>query len=254
MIETERKRVFKAWGLSDRGLVRIRNEDSWNFLPTHRFAVLADGMGGHRAGDVAARAVVRHCCSSIQRLITPPKSQWDSLEDLSLVLRFVIKDTHKYVHRLAGSRSSWRGMGSTLCCLLFHEDSVIIGHVGDSRVYRFREGQLKRLTRDDTLARDLIDEGSIDEREARRCAERHILTQAVGIDFLIDPTLTVERVEPQDQYLLCSDGLTEHLADSTVQHILGLAKSPEQAVAELVEATIADGGLDNVTVVLVSPE
>lgn len=241
-------------GRTDRGLVRERNEDDWNCLLNEGFVVLADGMGGHRAGNIASREAVSRCCSSIERLMKVDQGCWNSLNDLCSVLRFVIKDASKHVWKMSRKESSCKGMGSTLCCLLFYREYVIRGHVGDSRIYRLREGVLERLTQDDTVVQKLVKEGELNEEDARKSSERHVLTQAIGVSPLITPTLAVDTFEPEDLYLLCSDGLTEHLSDEYMQSILQQEPDLDRATQRLIDAAKMQGGVDNVTAVVVQPE
>lgn len=244
---------IEVYGRSDRGLVRPRNEDCWGQVLEQNFVVLADGMGGHRAGDIAAQAAVDHCCLMVNRVLGSEQRQdWDSLDAMISVLRFVIKDVNKKVHSMGKKRPDWKGMGTTLCCLLFQDNDLIYAHIGDSRIYRFRQNRLEQLTRDHTMVRDLIDGGDLDEESAKKSNKRHILTQALGVGRLIDPSLGITTCKPGDRYVLCSDGLNEHLSNDEVADCLRRYDS-NAAVHRLVDEAKRRGGNDNITVVIAEP-
>ena len=253
LIETPSKPPF-VYGLTHQGLVRERNEDYWSHVPGHGFICLADGMGGHRAGDVAAEQAVKYSCDLVRNLLQNPNEQWDSPDAWISIMRYVFKETNKNVLRLAQSRSDWKGMGTTLCCLFFHGQQLYHGHIGDSRVYHWRKGSLQCLTRDHTLVRQRIEGGALDENSAKTSSERHILTQAIGVDALIDPSIDVMAFEEGDTFLICSDGLTEHLDDEELASVLANAECVEDAAHQLIETANSCGGTDNVTVVLAQAE
>lgn len=244
---------IRVHACSDPGLVRPRNEDRWGQLLEQNFVVLADGMGGHRAGHIAAQAAVDRCCELVEEVFGPERcGEWDSQEAIISVLRYVIKEVNKTVYSMGLREPEWKGMGTTLCCLFFQGKDLYYAHIGDSRIYRYRQGQLQQLTRDHTRVRDMIDEGNLDEDEARQSTQRHILTQAVGVGRLIDPSLGISTCQEGDRYLLCTDGLTEHLSNQDIACCLHAFDSDE-AVERLVEEAKLRGGNDNVTVVIAEP-
>lgn len=238
-----------AYGLSHRGLVRQNNEDVWSEVPAARFFVLADGMGGHLAGEVAAQEAVEILCSIIEN-----KYHEDTIPTAIVgakkVVRYAIEKANHHVFKMGRSHPDLRGMGTTICCLYFHDQGVIYGHVGDSRIYRFRNQLLEQITRDDSLLRDLLDQGQLSEQQVSDFQYKNIITKAIGTESAIHPAVHHSEVVVKDVYLMCSDGLTDLLDGEEIATILRAMKSLQGGAEELVEAAISKGGHDNITVVM----
>ncbi len=243
-----------ACGLSDIGLVRPRNEDVWGQLTALHFYVLADGMGGHVAGDIAAREAVDCALRTFTRVLGPEGQERDSVQEVMSVLRFVVKDANKHVFTMQKENAAITGMGTTLCCCCFYGDYVIYAHVGDSRIYRSRSGELVRLTQDHSLAQWLVDVDGWQEEDAVEAVGRHIVTKAIGIDPYVDPSLDVLKVTCGDRYLLCTDGLTDLVTDEEIEQLLAANPDNLKASQALINCAKERGGVDNITVVIITVE
>jgi protein phosphatase len=230
-------------GQTNIGRVRGNNEDSFALLPEVGLAVLADGMGGHAAGEVASRLAVDTVTHQLPiHLGALPAPQ---------ALAQAIVDANGVVFTTAAQDAACAGMGTTVVAALFAAETVYIAHVGDSRAYRLRAGRLERLTQDHTLAQEWLDLGSLSPEAARVSPYRNVLTSAVGTEAAVQPAVRTETASPGDLYLLCSDGLTDMLADARIEGLL-MAQRPHLALiaGHLISAANAAGGMDNITVVL----
>lgn len=241
----------EAIGLTDVGLVRQKNEDAWGFIPDMRTYLLADGMGGHRSGDVAARVAVEHLTELLRRLAESTITERDSLFEAGHRLRVAIEATNRYVYKLSKSEEALRGMGTTLCCLRVHDDGLVYAHVGDSRIYRMREGELDQLTEDHSLLRELVRAGQIREQHTADFVYKNIITKALGTEPVVEPSVEISDLLPRDIYLMCSDGLSDLLSKDAIEQILATGHSLEAKACALVDAAKKKGGYDNVTVVLI---
>lgn len=226
---------------SDRGRMRPRNEDAY-YTGEGVFAV-ADGMGGHLAGDVASATALLPVRSLDGRVFADAATAQAALLDAILA-------ANAAVVRKAANEPGLHGMGTTLTATIVEGRRLHVGHVGDSRAYLFRDGQLSQLTRDHTLVAHLIEEGQITAEEAAVHPQRSIITRAIGVDVDLEvDTLTIDLV-PGDQVLLCSDGLTGPVSDAAIAETLSSDAGSEMAVDRLVEQANEAGGPDNITVVL----
>jgi serine/threonine protein phosphatase PrpC len=236
-----------AYGLSDIGLIRQNNEDFWAQMPDEHFFVLADGMGGHQAGEVAAREAVENLCSIFKHLIT---SSDQSFETAQKIIYKAIRRVNEIVYQLGYQQQELKGMGTTLCCVLIHPDGLIYGHVGDSRIYRLQGNKLEQLTQDHSLLRELINLGQLDENRANEFLYKNIITRAIGTEPIVEPTIQTTSFSVGDIILMCTDGLTDLLSHDEIQKII--LSSEEQDIAKkLIKAAKQRGGHDNITVVVV---
>jgi protein phosphatase len=241
------------YGLTDVGHVRKNNEDVFLSLHEYGFFALADGMGGHNAGEVAAEEAVRFVGASIEELFVSNEREWN-IFDLSSFNKLCIENANSWVHHLGQKKKGHSGMGTTLCTLLFHERSLIYGHVGDSRIYRFRAGLLEQLTLDHSLTNQLIETGQVSKEKSQDLPYKNILTRAIGTQMDVEAEIHIAPVSPHDIYLMCSDGLTDQVSDDEITEILKAAGNIESATTRLVEKAKERGGLDNVTVVIVKTD
>ena len=244
---------MRAGGSSDPGQVREENQDVFALREELGLAVLADGMGGTRAGGVAAEIAVD---AALEHLASVRKNQTLDADSLSAA----IKQANSRVIGMSNAISSYRGMGTTLVTTaLIDESRGFIAHVGDSRAYRFREGELEQITRDHSLVQDWVDTGVISAAEARNAPNRNVITRAIGADRTVEPDVTEIEVVTGDLLLMCSDGLTGMLTDDQIAFTLQSAAQAAEAADEdltktasdLVDAANRAGGTDNITVVLV---
>jgi len=239
-----------SYGCTDIGLVRLNNEDVWGGIPEHHVYIIADGMGGHKAGEVAASQTVETLTAIIRRELESRKEKKPSDKEMRKILFEAIQEVNDAVHQLGNSSEDLRGMGSTLCCLCFRENDLVYAHVGDSRIYRLRKKKLKLLTKDHSLLREMLDLGQINENQALEFSHRNILTRAVGTEPYVEPTVHVGTIHDGDTYLLCTDGLTDLLTREEIEAILNEASTLEESAMQMISIANARGGHDNTTVVL----
>ncbi len=245
---------LKSSALSDVGLVRQNNEDVCGELPECRFYVIADGMGGHQAGEVAAKTAVDtllHIVKSgnAKHIFNSP------LADTFNFLKNAIELVNAAVFEKGKTSVQWKGMGTTLCFLFFHEQGLIYGHVGDSRIYRLRDHKLEQLTKDHSLIRELVEHGQLSERQiGDYYIYKNIITKAVGTEPSVEPTMKIAEIQPHDTYLLCTDGLTDLIPAPEIESILNFHTSLSEASATLIQAAKVRGAHDNVSVLLVNVE
>lgn len=230
-------------GRTDIGLKRKNNEDAFLEMIDRGVFAVADGIGGCAAGEIASRIFVETAREVFEQGI------YSDAETFALV---------QEVFRLANERilvntmefPEHRGMGCTAELIAFSGDRFIVGHVGDSRTYLFRDGELKRITRDHSLVQDQLEQGLITQEDAKRHRLRNVVLRAVGIDSPVALDLIKGRMLPGDISLLCSDGLTDMVDESLIREILSSAHGLNDKVEQLVESAKTAGGNDNITVVL----
>ncbi|MDR1999725.1 MAG: protein phosphatase 2C domain-containing protein [Frankiaceae bacterium] len=222
---------------SDRGLVRGNNEDSVYAGP--RLLAIADGMGGHAGGEVASQVVI----GSIERL-----DEDRPLDDLIVAMRDAVEDANRLVAESVAREPQLDGMGTTLTALRFVDARVGVMHVGDSRAYLLRDGELTQITRDDTYVQSLVEAGRITAEEATTHPRKSVILQAMtGAEVV--PDLSIREVRPGDRYLLCTDGLSDVVSDRTLRESL-LEGTPQECADQLVALALRGGGPDNVTCVV----
>ena len=241
MSDTEQKfKIPEVYGsLTDVGNVREHNEDSMLVAPP--LFVVADGMGGHEAGEVASAIAVE-----TMREFAPRTSDADALAE-------AVRQANAAVLKGAEDGRGRPGMGTTMTAALVLDDEVIVAQVGDSRAYLLHNGSLKQVTRDHSLVADLIEQGRITEEEARYHPQRSVITRALGSDTNMDPDIYTFRVEKGDVLMLCSDGLSSMVTDDVIKETMLEHSLPDEMCNALVREALAAGGLDNVTVVVVEP-
>lgn len=238
--------VLEVAGASDVGLVRQNNEDAWGVSKKTAFYALADGMGGHLAGEIASHEAVSTVVELADKSFVPGEKV-----DIETTLRHAIEQANSRVHSMGQMRSEYRGMGTTLCCLHIGEGEAHFGHVGDSRIYRLRQGKLERLTKDHSLVAKLIDQGQLTEEEAGKSELKHVVTRAIGLERNIKPSFGSSQLLAGDIFLLCSDGLTDGVKESEIANILQAPATLETMTQGLIAAAKKKGGRDNITVILV---
>lgn len=237
-----------AAGLTDTGLTRGTNEDGLLVEPP--LYAVADGMGGHRAGEVASRMATETLVAGLgaaAQSFRPNGRQHAPL----LALNQSINRANKAIYEAGRLDSRYRGMGTTMAVALFHDNRVALAHVGDSRIYRVRDHRLSLLTRDDSLLRDQVELGVISATEASQSHNRSLVTRALGIEDRVAAHLADEPAVPGDIYLLCSDGLNDCVEDADIELIIAsLSANLPLAATHLVQTAKDNGGYDNVSVIL----
>jgi PPM family protein phosphatase len=229
---------IRAGAATDIGRVRDRNEDA--YLVDEPLFVVADGMGGHRGGDVASRMAV----DTIEALFRRGEG----------ALTEQVQEANRAVFERSSIDRSVAGMGTTLTAALVQGARARLAHVGDSRAYLLRGGDLKMLTEDHTLVQRMVQQGEITEAEAERHPQRSVVTRALGIEMSIPVDEAIVDLEPGDRLLLCSDGLTSMVDDRRVAEILEDEADPQAAAEALVRAANDGGGVDNTTVIVLAVE
>lgn len=242
---------LSVFGLSDPGLVRGKNEDSWSILKEHDFFVLADGMGGHQAGEIASKTAVELLCELVK-----DKFVQETVEDKNLPGKILhcVKEVNQMIFEHGSSHPDLRGMGTTLCCLHVQPNGYTCVHVGDSRIYLFRGGKLIQVTKDHSLMSEMLDKGTLQESGIPSFQYKHILTRAIGTELDVEPSVNLGEVLPGDLFLICSDGLTDMISDDVIEKTLTTFEDVEKTAHTLVDLAKEQGGNDNVTVVLIAIE
>jgi protein phosphatase len=245
-------------GLTDQGLVRSHNEDSIGSESSLGILVLADGMGGHKGGEVASALAVDTILSSLGKALHNLKSgETDnntgySLE--SIAIENAIKDANSVIFKAAQNNNQYEGMGTTVVVLLFYDNRFTVAHVGDSRLYRVRDEHMEQLTRDHTLLQELVDRGFYSKEEAQQSMNKNLVTRAVGVNEQVEVDLLEDFAVPDDIYLLCSDGLTDMIDDGLIQDIiLNYRDNLKRVAKELIHQAKQHGGKDNVSALLARP-
>ncbi len=244
--------------VSDTGRKRPHNEDSAVTDGDLGLALVADGMGGYKAGEVAsaiaAKAVLDGVREGQSKHRFVPQASDGQLSRESLLIRDSIQNANRHVFHTAHNMPQCHGMGTTLVAALFHGDKVSIAHVGDSRIYQFRDGILTQVTSDHSLVQELIDRGFFTPEEALANTPKNLVTRALGIDEHVQVDVKELDTRPQDIYLLCSDGLNDMVNDEEIRLTLSkYSANLLQAANELVRLANESGGKDNISVVLARP-
>lgn len=241
---------------TDSGMVRSHNEDSIAFEAACGLVVLADGMGGYNAGEVASGIAVSVMVSEISeplKSVSPASLDVETGAERGVILLAdSIRRANSSIHQAAQSQAQYAGMGTTVVSALFYDNRVAVGHVGDSRLYRLREETLEVITHDHSLLQEQIDCGMISAELARHSQNKNLVTRAVGIDAEVIPEVHVHDVMVGDIYLLCSDGLNDMVEDEDIQSILyAMQGNLALAAEQLIQTANDNGGKDNVSVILI---
>lgn len=240
---------MQVFAKSDIGRERKTNEDFYYVSkPEDKIIlfILADGMGGYNAGEVASRMAVESAKDYIHKHFAKNK---DSKEKLEALLKDAIEYANSVVYKKAQSKEDLRGMGTTLDVCLIYNSRIYIGHVGDSRVYRIRKEFMRRLTKDHSYVQTLVDDGTITKEEAYSHPKKNMLTKALGCVETVEPDVYTKTFIKDDIILMCSDGLTNMIREENIYEIIKQDK--ENAIENLVKQANDNGGLDNITVVII---
>lgn len=239
------------------GKVRLQNEDSVAVLPAYGLAILADGMGGYNAGEVASAMAT----SILQRELAADLADYyrthshKGNEQLHQMLQSHINKTNEIIFHASAIQSQYAGMGTTLVLALFRPGEMTVAHIGDSRMYRLRGDELAQMTRDHSLLQDQIDAGLVTPEQAKLSLNKNLLTRALGVDPVVEAEIRDYATREGDMYLMCSDGLTDMISDLDIKQTLQLwSAEPEVAVEKLIHIANENGGRDNVSVILIQVE
>lgn len=239
-------------------MARKHNEDCYEIDHDRRLFVVADGMGGHSHGEVASRIAVDTIREFVQSGDTEEAGrrfgQSANVKDHADRLRLAVHSAHAQVLRAIHQDGSLQGMGTTVAGLLVNGGTAALAHVGDSRVYRYRDGAFEQLTQDHTWVHEQVQAGYLSEEQARHHPLKNVVTRALGSEKEVDVDLQEVEVRSGDLYLLCSDGLTTMLDDAEIEEILKRGGPLDDLCRDLISEANLRGGLDNVTVILVTVE
>ncbi len=231
-------------GATDTGNVRCENEDTFHICEAGSYGLIADGMGGAAAGEVASKIF-----AETAKKVFNGRMQWAEKETLLLVQK-TFSLANKEILSHVKHYPQDHGMGCTAELFALCREGFIIGHVGDSRTYRVRNGRLKQLTKDHSLVQDLVDNGVITLEEARQHAKRNVISRAVGVNDLIKIDVVTGKSKAGDLFLLCSDGLTDMVEDTSVSTVLEDERPLDGKPRALIDLAKSAGGKDNITVVI----
>jgi protein phosphatase len=240
---------------SDKGMVRSHNEDAVFSDAAGGFVVLADGMGGYNAGEVASGMATTLLGSELRKSFAqrePYSPGPDGRPWVRTVLETEVARANGAIYQAAQSQPQYAGMGTTLVMAVFQNDTITVAHIGDSRLYRLRGTEFGPVTRDHSLLQEQIDSGMITAEQARHSQNRNLVTRALGVDPTVEPEIHDYPVQPGDIYLLCSDGLNDMIEDDEIGMTLQmLSANLELCATQLVQMANDNGGRDNVSVILV---
>ncbi len=245
-------------GQTDIGSVRDHNEDAIAIDNDIALAILADGMGGHRGGEMASAITV----STVKELLTEKikslassKTDEDSIYSReSLAILEAITQANTNVYDSSEANPQYRGMGTTVVVVMFYDNRFTVAHVGDSRLYRLRDNELELITRDHSLMQELIDRGFYTPEQARDSLNRNLVTRAIGIDSNVKIDIQEDIAMVNDIYLLCSDGVNDMIDDDVIQSaLIQNCNDLEKAASEIIRLANECGGKDNISVLLAKP-
>jgi serine/threonine protein phosphatase PrpC len=242
--------LLAAAGGTDRGKVRENNEDDFLCDAERQLFIVADGMGGHAAGDRASKVAVSVLSDTLsaERL---ERALSGGPTDTEALLREGLQRANDAIIALTRDHEEWQGMGSTAVIAILHDATLYVSNLGDSRAYLVRGGQAQPLTRDHSVAAVLMEQGQLGANEARSHPLRNQLTASLGLGGEVTPAFAVAQVQPEDRVVLCSDGVWDRMPDSGIARTAALHTDPGAAVTELISAANAAGGQDNVTAIVV---
>jgi serine/threonine protein phosphatase PrpC len=234
---------------TDPGLARENNEDSVTFDEPVRLGVLADGMGGYNAGEVASGMATTFIKSELGRWLAQAGRHANARE-VRRAMEICVDNANRSIFNAANSNPQYSGMGTTLVVGVFQDVRLVLGHIGDSRCYRLRGEEFAQITKDHSLLQEQMDAGLITPEQAATSSNKNLVTRALGVEDAVLLEVNEHKVEAGDIYLMCSDGLSDMVDDEGIARILGADAPLEQKVTQLIDAANANGGRDNITVLM----
>jgi len=241
--------------LTDTGKVRDHNEDAIGTNSDAGLMVLADGMGGYNAGEVASGIAVKTVVDLVSEAVL--REERNALEPetgmmrQTIVLRDAVARANKVIHQTAKSQPQCEGMGTTIVACLFFDNKISIAHVGDARLYRLRHNRFEQMTMDHSLLQELVDRGFYSQEEAQRSTNRNYVTRALGVEPMVQVEVQESEVQPDDVYLLCSDGLPDMVEDEDIHLTISTFSANLATVGQqLIQLSNDHGGKDNISVIL----
>lgn len=237
--------IFTCAGLTDVGIIRSGNEDNYLMVPDRGVFIVADGMGGHAAGEVASEMAVRIIARELGELVRI------SDQEAADRMRKAIREANGAIFQRTLTEHDKRGMGTTATAMAMIGRHYLIGQVGDSRAYVLRDGSFVQLTKDHSYVQEQVDAGYLSPEEARTHPYSNVITRCVGANGDVVPDLYMGILREEDLFLLASDGLTGMIDDDELHQILKNANTPQDVVGELINEANRRGGLDNITAIVV---
>lgn len=235
---------------TDPGRARDNNEDSVVFDSTTSTVVLADGMGGYNAGEIASGMATAFIKSELSRWLLEAGAG-ASVREVRRAIEICVDNANLSIFNAASSNAHYSGMGTTLVVGVFRGDKLILGHIGDSRCYRLRSGKLEQITKDHSLLQEQIDAGLISPEQAANSSIKNLVTRALGVEDTVLLEVNEYDVASGDMYVLCSDGLSDMVEDGAIARIVASDANLEQKANQLVNAANENGGRDNISVLMV---
>lgn len=242
--------IYQICATTDPGLTRSNNEDSVTFNAATRICILADGMGGYNAGEVASGMATAFIKSEMIDWLAQ-KGKNVPAKDLRQAMEICVEKANSSIFNASGSNPRYTGMGTTLVMGVFMQDRLMLGHIGDSRCYRLRNGQIEQITKDHSWRQEQIDAGLMNGEQALPHQHKNLVTRALGVGNKVLFEIREFEVVQDDLYLLCSDGLTDMITDRQIADILSTADPFDSKASQLVAAANEAGGHDNISVLLV---
>jgi len=242
--------TFEFFHAVDTGRARSNNEDSVAVDEANALAVLADGMGGYNAGEVASGMATSFIKTELGRWLAEAASRASDVE-VRRAMDICVDNANRAIFNAANANPQYAGMGTTLVVAVFRDNQLRVGHVGDSRAYRWRGGQFTQITRDHSLLQEQIDAGLITPEQAAFSANKNLVTRAVGVEDTVLLETHLHEVQPGDVYLMCSDGLSDMLDDAMIARLLQTNDDLPAAGQALIAAANEAGGKDNIALILV---
>ena len=241
---------FEFYSLTDPGRARDNNEDSVAVDEQAALAVLADGMGGYNAGEIASGMATAFIKSELGRWLSEASAS-ASDTDVRRAMDICVENANRAIYNAANSNPQYAGMGTTLVLAVLREGRLLVGHIGDSRAYRLRGCKLSQITKDHSLLQEQIDAGLITPEQAAYSSNKNLVTRAVGVEDTVLLETHLHDLQPGDLILMCSDGLSDMIDDAEIAAVLQSTNDLPEAGAALVAAANAAGGRDNIAVILV---
>jgi len=246
---TTHKMIYEICTHTDPGLTRDNNEDAVAFDAATRLCILADGMGGYNAGEIASGMAVAFIKSEMGRWLSQA-GRHANAKEVRRALEICVENANHSIFNAANSNPQYTGMGTTLVVGVFQDGRLMLGHIGDSRCYRLRGQELQQITKDHSLLQEQIDAGLITPEQALTSLNKNLVTRALGVEDTVLVEVNEHRVEAGDLYMMCSDGLSDMVADPGIAAILAGAGTLEQKSKQLIAAANEAGGRDNISVLL----
>ena len=234
---------------TDPGLARENNEDSVTVDEPTRLSILADGMGGYNAGEIASGMATTFIKSELGGWLAQA-GRHANAKEVRRAMEICVDNANRSIFNAANSNPQYSGMGTTLVVGVFQDGRLLLGHIGDSRCYRLRGSELAQITKDHSLLQEQMDAGLITPEQAAVSTNKNLVTRALGVEDAVLLDVNEHRVEPGDIYFMCSDGLSDMVDDSGIARILAGDVTLEEKAVQLVDAANANGGRDNISVML----